>query len=57
MSGQRLSPVLKPLYRLFGVSNFEGLVRAVLKVLFSIAYLLPMILIPLYFFFFTVLRG
>ena len=45
------------LYKLFKVSNFEELVKAVLKILFTLAFLVPMILLPLYFFFFTFLRG
>jgi len=52
----RFEPLLKPLYRLFKVSDFEALVRKVLKILFTIALLTPLILIPIYFFLTTLLR-
>jgi hypothetical protein len=54
---QRLSPVLKPLFRVFKVSNFEDLIKKVLKLVFALVLLIPLILLPLYFFFFTLLHA
>ena len=53
---QRLSPLLKPLFKVFKVSNTEGLVKRLLKLVFSLVLLIPLVLLPLYFFFFTLLR-
>jgi uncharacterized BrkB/YihY/UPF0761 family membrane protein len=54
---QRLSPVLKPLFRIFKVSNSEDLIKKLLKLAFTLVLLIPLILLPLYFFFFTLLHA
>ena len=51
-----MSPVLKPLLKLFKVSNLEGLIKKLLKLVFTVVLLIPLILLPLYFFFFTLLH-
>ena len=56
MAAQRLQPILKPIFKLFRVSNFEELVRRLLKIVFTILLLTPLILLPLYFFFYTLLH-
>lgn len=56
MLEQKLSPVLKPLFKLFKVSNFEDLLKRLLKLLFTVVLLIPLFLLPLYFFFFTLLH-
>jgi flagellar biosynthesis protein FlhB len=56
MMEQKLSPVLKPLYKVFKVSNVEDLLKKVLKLVFTFVLLIPLILLPLYFFFFTLLH-
>jgi flagellar biosynthesis protein FlhB len=53
---QKLSPVLKPLFRIFKVSNLEDLIKRLLKLVFTLVLLIPLILLPLYFFFFTLLH-
>jgi len=53
---QRLSPVLKPLFKIFKVSNLEDLIKRLLKVVFTLVLLIPLFLLPLYFFFFTLLH-
>jgi uncharacterized BrkB/YihY/UPF0761 family membrane protein len=56
MLEQRLSPVLKPLFRIFKVSNAEDLIKRLLKLVFTLVLLIPLFLLPLYFFFFTLLH-
>jgi uncharacterized BrkB/YihY/UPF0761 family membrane protein len=56
MAEQRLSPVLKPLFRIFRVSNSEDLIKRLLKLVFTLVLLIPLFLLPLYFFFFTLLH-
>ena len=57
MLEQRLSPVLKPLFKLFRVSNLEDLIKRLLKLAFTVVLLIPLFLLPLYFFFFTMLHA
>jgi len=57
MLEQKLSPVLKPLFKILKVSNFEDLLKRLLKVVFTLVLLIPLILLPLYFFFFTLLHA
>jgi flagellar biosynthesis protein FlhB len=54
---QKLSPVLKPLFRIFKVSNLEELIKRLLKLVFTFVLLIPLVLLPLYFFFFTLLHA
>ena len=56
MLEQRLSPVLKPLFKVFRVSNVEDLIKRLLKLVFTLVLLIPLFLLPLYFFFFTMLH-
>jgi hypothetical protein len=56
MLEQKLSPVLKPLFKVFKVSNLEDLIKRLLKLAFTVLLLIPMMLLPLYFFFFTLLH-
>jgi len=56
MLEQKLSPVLKPLFKLFKVSNLEDLLKTLLKLVFTLVLLIPLILLPVYFFFFTLLH-
>jgi hypothetical protein len=56
MLEQRLSPVLKPLFKVFRVSNVEDLIKRLLKLVFTLVLLIPLFLLPLYFFFFTLLH-
>jgi hypothetical protein len=56
MLEQKLSPVLKPLYKLFRVTNLEDLIKRLLKLAFTVVLLIPLFLLPLYFFFFTLLH-
>jgi hypothetical protein len=56
MLEQRLSPVLKPLFKVFRVSNLEDLIKRLLKLAFTLVLLIPLFLLPLYFFFFTLLH-
>jgi uncharacterized BrkB/YihY/UPF0761 family membrane protein len=56
MLEQRLSPVLRPLYRIFKVTNAEDLIKRVLKLIFTLVLLIPLFLLPIYFFFFTLLH-
>jgi hypothetical protein len=56
MMEQRLSPVLKPLFKVFKVSNLEDLIKTLLKLVFTLVLLVPLFLLPLYFFFFTLLH-
>jgi len=56
MMEQRLSPVLRPLFKVFGVSNVEDLLKRLLKLVFTLVLLIPLFLLPLYFFFFTLLH-
>jgi len=56
MVEQRLSPVLRPLFRIFKVSSVEGLIKGLLKLVFTLVLLIPLFLLPLYFFFFTLLH-
>ena len=56
MLEQKLSPVLKPLLKAFKVSNIEDLIKRLLKLAFTLVLLIPLILLPLYFFFFTLLH-
>jgi len=56
MQEQKPSSVLNPLYKLFRVSTLEDLIRRLLKLVFSVVLLIPLILLPLYFFFFTLLH-
>ena len=57
MVEQKLGPVLKPLYKLLKVSTLEDAIKKVLKLAFTFVLLIPMILLPLYFFFFTLLHA
>jgi len=56
MMEQRLSPVLKPLFKVFKVSNLDDLIKTLLKLVFTLVLLIPLFLLPLYFFFFTLLH-
>jgi len=56
MLEQKLSPVLKPLFKIFKVSNLEDLLKRLLKLVFTLVLLIPLILLPVYFFFFTLLH-
>jgi hypothetical protein len=56
MLEQRFSPVLKPLFKVFRVSNVEDLIKRLLKLVFTLVLLIPLFLLPLYFFFFTLLH-
>jgi len=56
MLEQRLSPVLRPLFKVFRVSNLEDLIKRLLKLVFTLVLLIPLFLLPLYFFFFTLLH-
>jgi hypothetical protein len=56
MLEQKLSPVLKPLYKVFKVTNVEDLIKRVLKLAFTVVLVIPLFLLPLYFFFFTLLH-
>jgi len=56
MLEQRLSPVLRPLFKIFKVSNVEDLIKRLLKLVFTLVLLVPLFLLPLYFFFFTMLH-
>ena len=56
MMEEKLGPVLKPLFRIFKLSNLEDLIKRLLKLVFTVAILIPLILLPLYFFFFTLLH-
>jgi len=56
MLEQKLSPVLKPLFKIFKVNNLEDFLKKLLKVVFTLVLLIPLILLPLYFFFFTLLH-
>ena len=56
MLEQKLSPVLKPLFKIFKVSNLEDLLKTLLKLAFTLVLLIPLILLPVYFFFFTLLH-
>jgi hypothetical protein len=56
MLEQRLSPVLRPLFKIFRVSNLEDLIKRLLKLAFTLVLLIPLFLLPLYFFFFTLLH-
>src|SRR5713101_8294456 len=42
MLEQKLSPVLKPLYKVFKVSNLEELIKKVLKLVFILVLLVPL---------------
>jgi flagellar biosynthesis protein FlhB len=53
---QRLSPILKPIYRVFKVSSLEELLKRLLKLAFTLVLLIPLFLLPLYFFFYTLLH-
>lgn len=57
MLEQRLSPVLRPLFKVFKVSNVEDLIKRLLKLVFTLVLLIPLFLLPLYFFFFTLLHA
>ncbi len=56
MQEQKTSPVLRPLLRLFKVTTLEDLIKRLLKGVFTLLLLIPLILLPLYFFFFTLLH-
>jgi len=56
MLEQRLSPVLRPLFKIFRVSNMEDLLKRLLKLAFTLVLLIPLFLLPMYFFFFTLLH-
>jgi uncharacterized BrkB/YihY/UPF0761 family membrane protein len=56
MQEQKVSPVIKPLLKIFKVSNLEDLIKRLLKLVFTLLLLVPLILLPLYFFFFTLLH-
>ena len=57
MLEQKLSPVLKPLFKIFKVTNLEDFLKRLLKVVLTVVLLVPLILLPLYFFFFTLLHA
>jgi len=48
--------VLGPIYKILKVSTFEEAVKKVVKLVFTFVLLIPLILLPLYFFFFTLLH-
>jgi len=56
MAEQKLMPVLKPLYKVFKVNTLEDLLKRLLKLVFTVVLLIPLVLLPLYFFFFTLLH-
>jgi hypothetical protein len=56
MIEEKLGPVLKPLFKIFKVSNLEDLIKKLLKLAFWVVLLVPLILLPLYYFFFTLLN-
>lgn len=56
MQGQKGSQVLKPLFKIFKVSNTEDLLKRLVKLVFTVVLLIPLFLLPLYFFFFTLLH-
>lgn len=56
MQEQKAPPFLKPILKLFKVSTTEELLKRLLKYVFTVVLLVPMILLPLYFFFFTLLH-
>lgn len=55
MQAQKRSP-LAPLFKLFRVSNTEDLLKRIIKLVFTIVLLIPLFLLPLYFFFYTLLH-
>jgi hypothetical protein len=57
MLEQKLSPVLKPIFKVFKVSNLEDLIKRLLKLVFTLVLLIPLFLLPTYFFFFSLLHG
>jgi hypothetical protein len=56
MLEQRLSPVLKPLLKVFRVSTLEDLLKRLFKLVCIVVLIIPLVLLPLYFFFFTLLH-
>jgi len=56
MLEQRLSPVLRPLFKVFKVSTLEDLLKRLLKLALTLVLLIPLFLLPMYFFFFTLLH-
>ena len=55
MSAQKPSPG-NPLFRILKVSNWEDFVKRVVKLLFTLVLLIPLFLLPIYFFFYTLLH-
>lgn len=56
MQEQASPSFLRPLLRLFKVSSVEDLIKRLVKAVFTLLLVVPMILLPLYFFFFTLLH-
>lgn len=54
--GTKSSPLLDPLIGIVRASSLEDLLRDLLKLAFSIVLIIPLILLPLYFFFVTLLH-
>lgn len=51
-----LSSVLRPIYRFLGASNGEDFIKRLLKWVFTVVILIPLFLLPIYFFIYTVLH-
>jgi hypothetical protein len=49
-------PALEPFFSILRASNTEDLLKSLVKLVFSIVLLIPLILLPLYFFFVTLLH-
>jgi len=54
--GTKSSPLLDPLIGIVRASSLEDLLRDLLKLAFSIVLIIPLILLPLYFFLVTLLH-
>ncbi len=53
----KLQPVLRPLFKLLRVNNLEDFLKRLVRLVFGVVLLVPLILLPIYFFIFTVLRA
>lgn len=56
MQEQQSPSFLRPLLKLFKVSTVEDLIKRLVKTVFTLLLVVPLILVPLYFFFFTLLH-
>jgi hypothetical protein len=56
MSGQKPSSSANPLFKVFKVSNWEDLTKRLVKLVFTLVLLIPLFLLPIYFFFYTLLH-